>query len=162
MTIEFRVKRVERFIVTKYEQQNSGLIGSSRQIGKEFDNFDIAYEVAHALAKAEQERLGLAPGDTGVIFPSQSLEDARGADSYRVDWYDRPAVSPVEEWSADDLVSGRVYESRNFGPVTYMGLDHYCGDTTHKFDTGLRDVRRDQYVKMDRLGEFLAPKAGKA
>jgi hypothetical protein len=79
MTIEFRVKRVERFIVTRYEQESPGLIGFSRQIGKEFDNFDIAYEVGHALAKAEQDRLGLPPGDTGVIFPSQSLEDARVA-----------------------------------------------------------------------------------
>lgn len=78
--IEYRVKRVERFIVTRYEANaNPSLIGSSRQIGKEFDNFDTAYEVGYALAKADKERLGLGPGDDGVIFPSDSLEDARSA-----------------------------------------------------------------------------------
>ena len=78
--IEYRVKRVERFIVTKWEANaNTSLPGSSRQIGKEFDNFDTAYEVGYALAKADKERLGLGPGDDGVLFPSSSLEDARGA-----------------------------------------------------------------------------------
>jgi hypothetical protein len=79
--IEYRVKRVERFIVTRYEEGKESLTGSSRQIGKEFDNFDIAYEVGYALAKADKERLGLGPGDDGVIFPSDSLEDARNAAS---------------------------------------------------------------------------------
>lgn len=76
MTIEYRVKRVERFIVTRHEDHGS--TGSTRQIGKEFDHFETAYEVATALARAEQERLGLPPGDGGVIFPSAALEDARG------------------------------------------------------------------------------------
>jgi hypothetical protein len=77
--IEYRVKRVERFIVTKYEEDTSKTTGSVRQIGKEFDNFETAYEVGYALAKADKERLGLGPGDDGVIFPSDSLEDARNA-----------------------------------------------------------------------------------
>ena len=76
MTIEYRVRRVERFIVTRHE--DTGTTVATRQIGKEFDNFDTAYEVATALARAEQERLGLPPGDGGVIFPSAALEDARG------------------------------------------------------------------------------------
>lgn len=75
MTIEYRVKRVERFIVTRHE--DTGSTGSTRQIGKEFDGFDTAFEVGYALAKADQERLGLAEDDMGVIFPSRSLEDAR-------------------------------------------------------------------------------------
>lgn len=102
--IEYRVKRVERFIVTKYEdrkgnlnkpggityvegdydaQLSANLVAagspSVRQIGKEFDNFDTAYEVGYALAKADKERLGLGPGDDGVIFPSDKIEDARAA-----------------------------------------------------------------------------------
>lgn len=77
--IEYRVKRVERFIVTRYEESASQMTGSARQIGKEFDNFETAYEVGYALARGEQERLGILPGDDGVIFPSSSLEDARVA-----------------------------------------------------------------------------------
>lgn len=79
MTIEFRVKRVERFIVTRYEDDKTGGTVSVRQIGKEFDNFETAYEVGYALARGEQERLGLKPDDMGVIFPSSSLEEARAA-----------------------------------------------------------------------------------
>ncbi|WP_107341091.1 hypothetical protein [Agrobacterium pusense] len=85
MTIEYRVKRVERFIVNRYEDDPSKTTASVRQIGKEFDSFDTAYEVATALARAEQERLGIPPGGDGVIFPSQSLEDARAAAGF-----DRP------------------------------------------------------------------------
>lgn len=76
--IEYRVKRVERFIVTRFENDGDKA-QSARQIGKEFDNFETAYEVGYALARGEQERLGILPGDDGVIFPSSSLEDARGA-----------------------------------------------------------------------------------
>lgn len=79
MTIEYRVKRVERFIVTRYEDDPCKTTASVRQIGKEFDSFDTAYEVGTAMAKADQERLGLPVGDEGVIFPSPSLEDARNA-----------------------------------------------------------------------------------
>lgn len=77
--IEYRVKRVERFIVTRYEYDTSRVSGFVRQIGKEFDNFETAYEVGYALAKADKERLGLLPGDDGVLFPSDSLEDARAS-----------------------------------------------------------------------------------
>lgn len=77
--IEYRVKRVERFIVTRYEQDENATTCASRQVGKEFDSFETAYEVGYALARADQERLGLPPGDDGVIFPSQSLEEARRA-----------------------------------------------------------------------------------
>lgn len=77
--IEYRVKRVERFIVTRYEESDSGTTGSVRQIGNEYDGFEVAYEVGYALARADHERLGLPPGDMGVIYPSRSLEDARTA-----------------------------------------------------------------------------------
>ena len=79
MTIEYRVKRVERFIVTRHEKHHpNGPVGC-RQIGREFDNFETAYEVGTALARSDQEQLGIQPGGDGVIFPSQSLEDARAA-----------------------------------------------------------------------------------
>lgn len=83
MTIEYRVKRVERFIVTRYEAPTSSdgatTEVSVRQIGKEFDSFETAYEVGYSLAKEDQRRLGLPEDDMGVIFPSSSLEDARFA-----------------------------------------------------------------------------------
>jgi hypothetical protein len=65
--IEYRVRTVPRFIVTKFENYEGG--GCSCGAVGTYDSFDVAYEVGCALAKAEQERLGLLPGDLGVIFP---------------------------------------------------------------------------------------------
>ena len=75
--IEYRVKRVERFIVTRHEDPSDDpnvKSGSTRQIGGEHDNADVAYEVGCALARQDAERLGLPPGDMGVIFPRHPYE----------------------------------------------------------------------------------------
>jgi hypothetical protein len=61
----------------------------------------------------------------------------------------------MNEWQAHDLIPGRAYESRNFGTVQYLGLDHYCGETTHCFEVG-RMARR--YFKTENLGNFLKPR----
>ena len=101
MTIEYRVRRVERFIVTRFEREdgpNVQAAQSSRQIGREFDNFETAYEVATALARAEQERLGLPPGDGGVIFPSASLEEARGFTRPLETYHSSAAEIGGEQW----------------------------------------------------------------
>lgn len=66
MTIELRVRPITRYIVTRFER--SERTGSSTQVGT-YDNAQTAYEVAYALARAESERLGLPPGDMGVIYP---------------------------------------------------------------------------------------------
>ena len=78
MTIEYRVKPVTRYIVTRHDssaqtdeefQRNQRPSGSVRQIGGEHDNADTAYQVGYALAFQERENLCLPPGDMGVIFP---------------------------------------------------------------------------------------------
>ena len=69
MTIEYRARPVTRYIVTRHESHGDRQIPTTRQIGNEFDNHDTAYQVAYALARKEQEDLGLMPGDMGVIFP---------------------------------------------------------------------------------------------
>lgn len=66
--------------------------------------------------------------------------------------------APKDLWQAHDLVIGGSYIARNWPLVTYTGLDHYHGETTHKFHTGERGVREFQYVKAERLNEFLGPK----
>ena len=77
--IEYRVRPVTRYIVTRYEQQRSencgGLpsektIGSVGSVGNgEFDNADTAYAVAYALARADHERLGYSLGDERIRYP---------------------------------------------------------------------------------------------
>lgn len=81
MTIEFRVKSVERFIVTRHEDGPTA--SGAQQKGPEYASFDTAYEVATALARQEQEKLGLPPGDMGVIFPAASVSESRGKISER-------------------------------------------------------------------------------
>ena len=64
--IEYRVRPVTRYVVTRYEEEVNG--ASSRVLG-EYDNVYIAQEVGYALCKAEHERLGYAPGDMRVKYP---------------------------------------------------------------------------------------------
>jgi hypothetical protein len=78
MKVEYKVREVKRYIVTRYEED--GKSASSGQRG-EFDNFDTAYQVGYAMAKLEHEQLGYPPGDMRVIYPesekaaSSNLED---------------------------------------------------------------------------------------
>lgn len=73
-TIEYRVRKVERFIITRYEEGPNGMTGSSRQVGAEFSDANTAYEMAMALAGQESQRLGYAPGDERFQFPAHPDE----------------------------------------------------------------------------------------
>jgi hypothetical protein len=72
MKIEYKVRPVTRYVVTRYEEfceeGGNGRTNESRQQG-EFENQDTAYAVGYALARAEAERLELPPGDMRVIYP---------------------------------------------------------------------------------------------
>jgi hypothetical protein len=65
--IEYRVRPVTRYVVTRYEKVDEGS-GGVRTLG-EYDNQEVAQEVGYALCKAEHERLGWAPGDPRIIYP---------------------------------------------------------------------------------------------
>jgi hypothetical protein len=66
MKVEYRVKTVERYIVTRYEEDANGAAVAERG---HYTSPHIAYEVAYALAKAEHERLGYPLGDMRIIYP---------------------------------------------------------------------------------------------
>lgn len=68
MAIEYRVKRVERYIVTRSEQSENS--GSVVQRGF-YESPQIAYEVAYALCRAEHERSGEDPGSMNFIYPAR-------------------------------------------------------------------------------------------
>jgi hypothetical protein len=69
--IEYRVRPVTRYIITRYEETGQGEGRSAAACGTrgEYDNADTAYEVGYALARADAERLGCDPGDMRVIYP---------------------------------------------------------------------------------------------
>lgn len=64
--IEYRVRPVTRYIVTRYHESENG--GGVDTLG-EYDNHDTAYAVGYALCKAEQERLGWPIGDERIMYP---------------------------------------------------------------------------------------------
>jgi len=73
--IEYRVRPVTRYIVTRFEL--GSLIGGCSTHG-EFDNATVAHEVGYALCKAEHDRLGWPPGDSRIMYPEpigQTLVD---------------------------------------------------------------------------------------
>lgn len=71
--VEYRVRPVTRYAVTRYERQESddGTTGSCASVvGKgEFDSEHVAYEVGYALAKDEHGRLGYPVGDERIQYP---------------------------------------------------------------------------------------------
>ena len=80
--VEFRVKPVTRYVVTKWERdiepEGQGSAGGPTHIvtngGAEFDNHETAYAVAYALCRAEHERLGYPPFDDRIQYPRQNEE----------------------------------------------------------------------------------------
>lgn len=70
MKIEYRVRPVTRFIVTRWQGDEAGHCQQASQtVGNDYSNADTAYEVAYALCKAEHDRLGYPPGDERVQYP---------------------------------------------------------------------------------------------
>lgn len=76
MKVEYRVRPVIRYIVTRYHEgvvefegkepcQTAGL-----ETRGEYDNGEVAYQVAYALCKAEHDKSGEPIGSENFIYPS--------------------------------------------------------------------------------------------
>lgn len=72
--LEYRVKKVERYIITRFVEDASNTSGSVSQRG-EYENPDVAWEVAYALCKMEHERMGYPPADERIQYPRHPKED---------------------------------------------------------------------------------------
>jgi len=64
--IEYRVRPVTRYIVTRFERD---VVGSHCAYQGEFDSDKTAYAVAYALCKADHERKGWPIGDERIQYP---------------------------------------------------------------------------------------------
>lgn len=67
MQVEYRVRPVTRYIVTRFHKTDNG--GGVETKG-EFDSPVVAYEVGYALAKEEHQRLGYPVGDERIQYPA--------------------------------------------------------------------------------------------
>lgn len=74
MLIEYKVRPVTRYVITRFEtsgpDENGRGSGSSEAKG-EYDNQDVAYEVAYALCKQDHEKSGLPIGDERIQYPKR-------------------------------------------------------------------------------------------
>lgn len=66
--IEYRVRPVTRFIVTRFHGADNA--GSVSTIG-EYPDANMAHEVGYACCKAEHDRLGWPPGDERIMYPNR-------------------------------------------------------------------------------------------
>ena len=65
--IEYRVKPVTRYVVTRYEKTETG--GGVSTVG-EYDNAEIAYHVGYAMCRTEHAKAGTPPDDMNFVYPS--------------------------------------------------------------------------------------------
>ena len=73
--IEYQIRPVTRFILTRYEKTTNG--GGVQQIGGEYDNPQMAYEIGYAMAKLDHDRQGWPVADERIKYP----EDPRSANA---------------------------------------------------------------------------------
>ena len=66
MKVEYRVKPVTRYIVTRFH--DDGTTGGVEQRG-EYENGEVAYEVAYALCRAEHTASGQPDFSESFIYP---------------------------------------------------------------------------------------------
>lgn len=89
-TIQYRVRPITRFVVTRYEED--GNTGGSSTRGT-YDNAQVAFEVAYALCKAEHDASGQPIDSMGFIYPREIKTGAIGhASDCAIN--DAPAYSP--------------------------------------------------------------------
>lgn len=67
--VEYRVRKIERYVVTRHHESTDGRTGGTDQKG-EFPNPEIAFEVAYALCADEHQRLGWPIGDERIQYPN--------------------------------------------------------------------------------------------
>lgn len=76
--VEYRVRKVERYIVTRHHESPDSRSGGTEQKGEsggteqkgEYDNAEMAHEVAYALCAEEHRRLGWALDDPRITYPT--------------------------------------------------------------------------------------------
>ena len=80
--IEYRVRPVQRYVVTRYHEQadNTGQVcGAGCETRGEFTNEEQANSVAYALCKLEHIQQGWPPGDERILYPEGAQFDEGAA-----------------------------------------------------------------------------------
>lgn len=113
--IEYRVRMVPRYIVTRYHETEN--TGSSEPRG-EYDNSEVAYQVGYALCRAEHEKLGWPLGDDRIRYPLRYEEDQKVREKLVCATQPVGEVNPTPEEAGLPWGSGVVQKR---GPVSANG-----------------------------------------
>lgn len=74
MVVQYQVRPITRYVVTRYEKQppnEHGLCASGCSTRGEYDNANVAFEVAYALCKSEHDASGDEVGSMNFIYPER-------------------------------------------------------------------------------------------
>lgn len=148
--IEYRVKPVTRYIVTRYESQmsddrRSGSTGPVSERG-EFPNFDTAYAVGYALCKAEHEQLGYPLDDERIKYPDCEPDDRLSrARFYRKLADELQAMDAQERYRLKNPDAFKAQAAgRQIGgatpdrfPLVGQTITYTVGDETNRWGEGL-------------------------
>lgn len=89
--VEYKVRKVERFIVTKYSYDgvDGRIVNSGSQMIGEYGSYETGYAVAYALCKETHEQLGYQIDDNRIQYPEpdferigQTMENAQVGDTF--------------------------------------------------------------------------------
>jgi hypothetical protein len=94
MLIEYKVRPVTRYVITRFE--TSGPDANGRGSGGcetkgEYETEAVAHEVAYALCRQEHDRLGFPPGDERIQYPKRPEVDPQ----LPINWAATLETSPI-------------------------------------------------------------------
>lgn len=110
--IQYKVKPITRYIVTRY--QNGANTGSVTERGQ-FDSYDTAYDVAYAMCKLEHDMAGTGPDDADFQYPRHKSDE--GATPCQESLLDAQKV--VARWAT--VVDAQKPARRNAGGSPPIG-----------------------------------------
>jgi len=95
--IEYRVRPVTRYVVTRLHRSDDGRQGGVETKG-EYDNESIAFEVGYALCRQEHNFLGFPLDDERIVYPQMASPPPGGAVNHASDCVinNAPAFEPGE------------------------------------------------------------------
>lgn len=73
MKVEYRVRPITRYVVTRYHEahEEGGNQACGCETRGEYDNADVAFEVAYALCKSEHDASDEDVGSMNFIYPTR-------------------------------------------------------------------------------------------
>lgn len=123
--LEYRVRTAPRYYVTRYHADAEGASGVETK--GVYDSIEVACEVAYALCKAEQDKLGFAPGDDRIVYPEMppsgvpAMEDINGFNKSPASAQKSARIATSHDIGIAAAVNEYALADERLDPLTRMG-----------------------------------------